>query len=464
MAIIVPQTSTQALEQVAFNRTYVYLICTVTAFGGLLFGFDLVNISGTIPFFTQAFRLSEFQTGWAVGCINLGCVAGALLAGKLSDLLGRKRLLILCAFLFAFTGVGTGWASTFDLFIFFRMFSGVAVGAAALVCPIYTAEISPSFVRGRMVSFYQLAITSGIMLAYISNYLLLHTGVDNWRWMFSSQAIPALLFFAGLFFVPESPRWLVQKHRYGEAAKVLEDIGEAEYAKAEIEFIKATFQSSVKEKLSDLIQKNILPIVIVGVLVAVFSQIIGQNSIYSYAPLLFKQAGMAQNSAFLQSIILGAISFAATFVAIGTIDKIGRKRLLMIGSMLLFLDAALLSSAFLFHWSGVWILVFVLGFIAIYCASIGPVTWVALSEIFPNRIRGYAMGTATFALWIANFFTTASFPVMKAHLGLPGTFAVHATICLVYFFYVRSRVPETKGKSLEEIERALSPVTARAEL
>jgi sugar porter (SP) family MFS transporter len=456
MAIVLHETSDHSRTQGTYHKSYIYLISTIAALGGLLFGYDLVIISGTVPFFTQHFGLNEFQTGWAVGCINLGCALGALLAGKLSDTLGRKKLLMGCALLFALTGFGTGWAGSFPLFILFRMVSGVAVGAAALVCPMYIAEMSPAPLRGRMVAFYQLAITTGILLAYLANYALLNTGENNWRWMFSSQSAPALLFFFGLFLVAESPRWLIRKRRDAEARRVLERVGGTAYATTEGEAIRQSFSQEVEERVSDLFRRDVWYIVLVGILIAVFSQADGQNSLFSYAPEIFKQAGMAEDSAFLQSVILGLINFVFTFVAIGTIDKVGRKKLLQYGAALLCLDAMALAAAFYLEWPGVWILTFVLGFIAIYAATLGPVTWVALSEIFPNRIRGNAMALATLALWMANFFTTASFPILKAHVGLPATFMIHAAICLLYWFFVRTRVPETKGKSLEEIEILLT--------
>ena len=456
MAVILPVHPDSISNTATVNRTYVYLISAIAALGGVLFGFDLVIISGTVSFFTRHFTLNEFQTGWAVGCINLGAACGALIGGKLSDTLGRKKLLMACAVLFALTGVGTGWAGSFPLFVSFRILSGVAVGAAALVCPMYVAEISPSSMRGRMVSFYQLSIVIGILLAYLSNYLLLNTGDNNWRWMFSSQSVPSLLFFLGLFFVAESPRWLIRKGRNDEAQAVLTRIGGHEYAHAEASQIKASFSQETRETVRDLFRKDLWPIVFIGIVVAVFSQAVGQNSLFSYAPVLFRQAGMAQDSAFLQSIIIGVINFIFTFIAIGTIDKVGRKKLLQYGSMLLCLDALALSAAFYWQWPGVWVLVFVLAFIAIYSATLGPVTWVALSEIFPNRVRGNALALATLALWITNFFTTASFPIMKQYWGLPLTFGFHAILCFVYFLFVRDRMPETKGKSLEEIENELT--------
>jgi sugar porter (SP) family MFS transporter len=378
-----------------------------------------------------------------------------LLAGRLSEGLGRKRLLLLCAFLFALTGIGTGWANSFGLFIFFRLLSGVAVGAAALVCPMYIAEMAPAGFRGRLVTFYQLAIVTGLLLAYLSDYLLLHSGVDNWRWMFSSQSLPALLFFFGLFFVDESPRWLIRKNRLQRAGQILTKIGGSGYAAAQMAIIQDSFGREIRESRKELFSKKYRNILILGIAIAVFSQADGQNSLFSYAPEIFRQAGMSGDSAFQQSILLGLINFIFTFVAIGTIDRTGRRKLLLAGSTLLCLDAAALAAAFAFHWSSTCILGFVLAFIAIYAATLGPVTWVTLSEIFPNRIRGGAMALATLSLWISNFITTASFPVMRQHFGLPLSFAVHALICLVYLLFIIRKVPETRGRSLEEIETQL---------
>jgi SP family arabinose:H+ symporter-like MFS transporter len=441
--------------QYTYNRGYIYSIGAIAALGGVLFGFDLVIISGTVPFFKGYFKLDEYAIGWAVGCINLGAAIGALLAGKLTDKLGRKKSLMLSAILFAITGVGTGWATHFDIFSLFRMLSGVAVGSAALVCPMYVAEISPAPMRGRMVSFYQLSIVCGIMLAYLSNYLLLNSGINNWRWMFSSQSLPALFFLLGLFFVVESPRWLIGKARLDEALTVLKKIGGDEYADIQSRQIVSSYHDEKKENLKELFGKNIWPVLFSGIVIAIFSQAVGQNSLFSYAPELFKQAGMSQDTAFLQSIIIGLITFIFTFIAISTIDKTGRKKLLLWGASLLGLDAIALAAAFYWQLPGMYILIFLLCFIAIYSATLGPVTWVILSEIFPNRIRGNAMALATLALWITNFFTTASFPVMRVHLGLPFTFGIHAVICFSYFFFIKARIPETKGKSLEEIEHLL---------
>jgi SP family arabinose:H+ symporter-like MFS transporter len=451
MAIINTATFETSNSTFFHNRSFIFVISAIAALGGVLFGFDLVIISGTIPFFTGYFHLGEAGTGWAVGCINLGAAVGALIAGKLSDVLGRKKLLLFCAFLFAFTGFATGWATNFSFFIGARLLSGVAVGIAALVCPVYIAEIAPGPLRGRLVTFYQLAIVTGLLIAYLSNYLLLNSGINNWRWMFSSQSLPALLFLFGLLFVPESPRWLIKKKNNEKALNTLRKIGGNEYADHEAALIAKSFDTEIKGMIADLFKPGFLKIIMLGVVIAVFSQADGQNSLFSYAPVIFKAAGMPENTAFLQSVILGVVNFIFTFVAIKFIDQAGRKKLLLYGAILLCFDALALSCCFYVGAPGYFMLFFVVGFIAIYAATLGPVTWVLLSEIFPNLIRGYAMGLATLSLWIANFFTTASFPLLKKAFGLPVTFMIHAAICFVYFLFIRSKIPETKGKSLEEI-------------
>ncbi len=437
------------------KKAYVFFVSTVVGLGGILFGYDLVIISGAVPFFTKHFSLSVAATGWAVGCINLGAATGAILSGWVAERVGRKTTLLLCAFLFAVTGLGTGWASSFEWFIISRLASGVAVGTAALVCPMYVAEIAPVQLRGRLVALYQLAITLGLLFAYISNYLLLDTGNDNWRWMFSSQSIPAMLFLVGLFFVPESPRWLIGKHRTHKAKAILIKIGGSIYAEAEAASISDSFQQSVANGWSDVFSPRYKKVLLIGVAVAVFSQAAGQNSLFSYSNEIFAKANMAQDSAFLQSILLGVINFLMTFVAIKTVDKTGRRKLLMLGSVMLCLDVFLLAICFWLQFPGLAVLLGMLAFIGVYAATLGPVTWVLLSEIFPNRVRGTAMAATTLSLWIANFLSTSSFPVMKEYIGLGSTFLLHGAICMCYFFYVRSKIPETKEKSLEELELLL---------
>ncbi|MFC5412751.1 sugar porter family MFS transporter [Larkinella bovis] len=458
MALVIAATESPTSGEFLYNKAYIYRINTVAALGGILFGFDTAIISGTIHFFSQHFRLNDLQTGWAVGCISLGAALGALVSGRLSDRYGRKKMLLFSALLFAVTGVGTGWANTFPLFVTFRMLSGVAIGCAALVCPIYVAEMAPAFLRGRLVSFYQLAVTLGVLMAYLANYGLLDTGDDNWRWMFSSQSVPALLFFFGLFFVSESPRWLISRQQETDARQVLARIGGRAYAEAESKAIRASFSTAIKDGWRFLFRKEVFHIVLIGIVIAFSSQLGGP--LVAYAPEIFKQVGVAEDSAFLQSVILGLILCVFTFVAIATIDKAGRKRLLLSGSALLAVDILALALTFYFQLSGYWALLFILVFIAGYAATIGPVTWVVLSEIFPNRIRGSAMALATLSLWVANFLVIGSFPVLKSQFGMPLTFGLYAVLLLLYFIFIALTVPETKGKSLEEIERLLTKKTS----
>ncbi|MEO8764174.1 MAG: sugar porter family MFS transporter [Ginsengibacter sp.] len=453
MALVISENPVSAEGNFVYNRSYIFLICTIAALGGLLFGFDIANISGTIHFFSKHFQLNEISTGWAVGCISIGAATGALISGKISDMIGRKKTLLACAILFAITGVGTGWAGDFTTFIIFRILSGFAIGCASVVCPIYIAEISPAMFRGRLVAYYQLAITFGVLLAYFSNYLLLNTGPNNWRWMFSAQTVPAIFFFIGLFFVSESPRWLTGKGRENEALRVLERVGGLDFATAEVQAIHMSFSHALKENVQSLFSKDVFHIVITGIGIAIFSQIGGPLT--AYAPEIFKEAGMSENTAFLQSNIIGFILFIFTMVAIATIDKAGRKKLLLYGIALLMLDTLAISVGFYTHVSGYWILTFALIFTGVYAATVGPVSWVVLSEIFPNRIRGNAMSLATLSLWIANFFVNGSFPIMRAHFGLPLTFGIYVPLFFIYFLFVYIRIPETKGKSLEEIERIL---------
>jgi len=440
-------------DKFEYNRKYIFFISFVASLGGLLFGYDLANVSGAIDFFSKHFELDQLSVGWAVGCISVGAAAGALIAGKLSDRIGRKKLLIISAVLFAITGVGTGWAGSFSVFIIFRICSGIAVGLATVVCPIYIAEMSPAIFRGRLVAYYQLAITLGILLAYISNYLLLHSGINNWRWMFSSQSIPAILFFAGLLFVLESPRWLIMKGRDSEARKVMERIGGSRFSSHEFSAIQLASSHPLKESIGNLFKKNVFHIVILGIGIAMFSQLGGP--LIAYAPEIFKAAGMAQSSAFFQSIAIGIVLFLFTIVAIATVDKVGRRTLLLWGISLLMFFTLALSLAFHFHISGFWILIFSLGDLAVYAATVGAVSWVVLSEIFPNNIRGTAMSLATLSLWVANFFITASFPVLRENFGIAMCFGIYVPLFMLFFLFVYFRIPETKGKSLEEIERLL---------
>lgn len=443
--------------EVTLNQSYIVLVSMISALAGLLFGFDTAIISGTISYLQPYFELNEFSLGWAVSSILLGCALGAFIAGKLSDVCGRKTTLMFCAFLFAATGIGTGLAESLQVFVGFRILSGLAVGTAAMVGPMYIAETVPASLRGRMVSLYQLAIVSGILMAYLSNYLLSDIGENNWRWMFASQAFPSALFFVSLFFVPESPRWLVQKDRSQEAKKILEKVGGIEYCRIEVAAIEESFQHETKEKLSALWLPSFRSVLWIGIVIAVFQQITGINAIIYYAPEIFKYTGVSNENALLQTIGIGIMMFLFTLVAIWLVDKAGRRMLLLAGCAVMGLS--LIGVAACFHFSyfdHYLVLIFLMLYIAGFSASLGAVTWVLLSEIFPNRIRALALSLSTLVLWVADFAASFSFPVLNEKLGVAATLMIFAGLCVIYFFYIKWKVPETKGQTLEALEKLLT--------
>lgn len=457
MAVTYSAPEASSVEHIQLNKRYLLTANIVAALGGLLFGFDTAVISGTLTFIQPYFNLTDVTLGWAVSSILLGCAVGAVISGKSSERYGRKVTLIFCALLFSVTAVATGFSYRFDLFIIFRVLGGVAVGMAAVISPMYISEISPAHIRGRLVSLYQLAITLGILLAFMSNYLLADTGPDAWRWMFSVQAIPAMLFFLALFVVPESPRWLISKNRLADAQHVLTKIGGQVYGDTELASIKQSFHAHTERvKLSMLLDKRFVVPVTLGVLVAVFSQVTGYNSLLYYAPLIFKNAGLETGDALFQTLAIGIINCVFTFVAIVTIDKIGRRILLLAGTFLMTVCWGLIAFTFNPHSEGYWLLGIILIFCSVYAATIGPVTWTYISEIFPNKIRAIGISVATLFLWIACFVTSFTFPVLAEKLGESGTFLIYGGLCLIYFALIFFRLPETKGKRLEVLEREIS--------
>jgi len=434
---------------------YALRISIVAALGGLLFGYDTAIISGAMPFIRQYFHLNEYSLGWTVSSILIGCGTGAAVAGIAADRFGRRFTLIICALLFAISGVGAGVSTSLFIFIVFRLVGGLGVGAAAMVSPMYIAEMAPASRRGRLVSLYQLAIVSGILLAYFCNYLLADTGIHNWRWMFASQTIPAFLFLALLFIVPETPRWLAGKGRENEAWQVLKKTGGKDVEEALAE-ISNSFCREQKPILPDIFSRRYLPIIRMGILIAVFQQITGINSVIYYAPMILKQTGLSTSGSLFQTIGIGIINIAATLAAIGMVDKIGRKPLLLIGSFCMGLSVAGLGLCFHYRYFGNYaVIIALLLYVASFSATWGAVAWVYLSEIFPNRIRALAMSMATMTLWAGDFAVTYTFPIMNEKLGIAVTFFVYAFICAIVFVFIFVKVPETKKRSLEEIEKSL---------
>lgn len=435
------------------NNSFIIRVSFVAALGGLLFGFDTAIISGTIPYITAYFHLSEYLLGWAVSSILIGCAIGAAAAGALADRFGRRSVLIGCALLFAVSGIGAGLSHQLTAFIAYRLIGGLGVGAAAMVAPMYIAEIAPAAWRGRLVAFYQLAIVLGILLAYFSNYLFDKMD-DNWRWMFASQAAPSLLFLLLLLLVPETPRWLISMGRRELALLVLAKVSGRAFADQEIVAIEHSFAQQEKSSLSTLFKRPYIGVVVLGILIAVFQQITGINSILYYAPMIFRETGLDSASSLLQTIGIGAVNVVSTFIAISLVDKVGRKKFLLAGCVLMGVSLTTVALCFYYRYFDHYIvLTGMLVYVASFGCTLGAVTWVYLSEIFPNRIRGLALSVATLALWIADFVITYTFPVMTHHLGTATTLLSYAAVCAIAFVYMLLRVKETKNRTLEDIEK-----------
>lgn len=424
----------------------------IAAFGGLLFGFDIAIFSGTIPFIQPYYQLTEAQLGWTGSSLYIGCIIGTIITGYATDRFGRKLPLIIAAGIFMVSSVMMGWASSYSMLIFWRIIAGIGVGAASMLSPLYIAEVSPAAIRGRMVSINQLTVVIGILLAYFSNYILADIE-NNWRWMFTSGAVPSVLFFVCVFFVPESPRWLLSKGLVEKAKVVLGKISGTGKAAEEINAIQAGMQRDVKGKWSDLFQPGITFLVILGITIAVFQQISGANAIFFYAPIIFEKAGMNVKDQLFQQIMIGAINLIFTLVAMQLVDKLGRKKLMLIGASMMSVWLFLLGLCYHFNFfEGYTLTFFVLAFIATYASTLAPVTWVLISEIFPTKIRGLAVSVATGMLWLACFALAYGFPVLIEVLSAAQTFFLFSGICLFYFFILLKYVPETKGKTLEQFE------------
>ncbi len=437
-------------------KGYVILISIVAALGGLLFGFDTAVISGTINFIQPYFGLSEAGVGWTVSSLLFGCIAGVLIAGKAGDYYGRKKMLMLAALLFFLSAIGSASAHSLSVFVIARVLGGIAVGVASILSPMYIAELAPAKYRGTLVSLNQLAIVIGILVAFFSNWLLVDSGINNWRWMLLVMAAPAVLLFFSLFLVPESPRWLVARKQYDKAFKVLLKTSGID-ATRELSEIGETLKNQEESVFSDLLAPNIRPLLFIGIILAVFQQITGINTIMYYAPKIFANVGQSNDSALLQTIAIGGTNLLFTLVAMMLIDRFGRRLLIIIGSTGMFLMLTGLSVLyFTRQTSGVMVLVFILGYIAFFAASLGPALWVVAAELFPNRLRSKGMSVAIVSLWIACAIVSISFPIMLEQLSGGITFMIFALICLANMIYVWKYVIETKGKTLEELEKHFS--------
>ena len=453
-------------NQISGSVSFVLCVTLVAALGGLLFGYDTAVISGAIGFLQSHFELTPAMKGWTASSALVGCVIGAWMAGFMSDQFGRKKTLIISAILFLISAIGTAVPKSLVTFIIFRIIGGVGVGAASMTSPMYIAEISPARIRGRMVSLNQFAIISGMLVVYFVNYFIEGAGDEawnittGWRWMFGSESIPAVILLISLLFVPESPRWLLENGQRQKAMGILSKVDGSENANREILEIEKMLgmeQGTFKE----LFQKTFRPVLFLGIFLAVFQQITGINVFLYYAPEIFKTiSNSSTDTALLQTIVIGATNLTFTVIAIWTVDKIGRKPLMIVGSLGMGISLAAMGVGAYLNHVGSWLLYFMIAYIACFALSVGPVVWVILAEVFPTKIRGRALGLATVCLWTSNFIVSQTFPMMDenpwfvARFNHAFPFWLYGFFCLILAVVVLIKLPETKGKTLEEIEQS----------
>jgi SP family xylose:H+ symportor-like MFS transporter len=446
------------------STLYLVLVCLVATLGGLLFGYDTAVISGAIGFLQQHFQLDAAMKGWAASSALVGCFIGVAFAGEVNDRLGRRTALIIAAVLFLVSSIGTALPRSFTEFIIYRAIGGLGVGIASMTSPMYIAEISPAHIRGRMVSLNQFAIVSGMVIVYFVNYYIAGLGDEawnvatGWRWMFGSGAIPSVILLGLLFVVPESPRFLFKKGREDEARRVLGRVAGAAHAEREITGIRAALTEE-SGSLKQLMQPGMRLVLVIGVLLAVLQQVTGINVFLYYAPEILKSvAGSDSDVALLQTVLVGGVNLVFTILAVWIVDRVGRKPLMIVGSAGMGICLAAIGVAAYLQVIGPWLLIFMLGYIACFAMSVGPVVWVILSEIFPTKIRGRAMAIATFSLWVANFIVSQTFPMMDEnpwlvkHFNHGFPFLIYAGFCVVLVIVMARLVPETKGRTLEELE------------
>lgn len=457
------------------NFAFITLIVGVATIGGFLFGFDSGVINGTVDGLKIAFNSDSIGTGFNVASMLLGCAVGAFAAGRLADQFGRRMILLASAIFFLISAWGSGIAVSSTEFIIYRVIGGFAVGAASVLAPVYVSEVTPANMRGRLSSIQQIMIIIGLTAAFLSNYLLAGVagsstkefmwGYEAWRWMFWIEIAPAALFFVALLFIPESPRYLVLKKQHDKARQVLTRLFGAAEAERKVKAIEETLASDHQPRLSDLIAPTggVRKIVWVGIGLAVFQQLVGINVVFYYGAVLWQAVGFSENDALAINVLSGSLSIAACLIAIAVIDKIGRKPLLMIGSVGMTITLGAMAIAFstgsfdgeklvLSDNAGLVALIAANAYAALFNLSWGPVMWVMLGEMFPNQIRGSGLAVSGFAQWVANFGITMTFPIMLTSIGLMGAYGFYAISALVSVLFVAKMVYETKGRELEDME------------
>ncbi len=455
------------------NMPFLIVITIISAMGGLLFGYDWVVIGGAKPFYEAYFNISDAAgiQGWVMSSALVGCLVGALVSGTLSDRFGRKRLLILSAILFTLSALGTGSANNINMFVIYRILGGLGIGMASVLSPIYIAEIAPAHLRGRFVAINQLTIVLGILLAQVINFIIAKpvpegftdamileswNGQMGWRFMFWAEILFSVTFLILVFFIPESPRWLYKAEKGPKALKIIARIGGADYAsQTEAEIMETLVNDTARVDFKDLKKPAIKRILLIGAAFAILQQWCGINTVFNYADEIFTAAGYGVSDMLLNVVMVGSVNLVFTLVAMRLIDRVGRRFLMLLGYGGLALVFAFFGGFFLAGLKGIIMLISVMVATALYAMTLAPTTWVVLSEIFPNRVRGVAMSIATTALWSACFLLTYTFPSLNKGLGASGTFWLYGTVCLLGFFFTRKYLIETKGKSLEEIEAQL---------
>lgn len=460
-----------------YNQTYIWLISLTAALGGFLFGYDWVVIGGAKPFYEPYFDItSPADQGWGTSSALVGCMVGAILCIFLSDKMGRKRLLIFSGFLFSISAIGTALADTFWWFNFYRILGGIAMGIALNLSPLYISELAPPEKRGRLVTINQFLVMIGVLLAQIANWQisLLDTelaenadfksiaaswsGQEGWRWMFGAEVVPALLFFILMFFVPESTRWLIKNNQREKAVAVLRKIGGEAYAQETLKETLSTLKAGDLGEVDfrELLRKNILKLLALGIFLAFLQQWSGINVVIYYAADIFQAAGFTLKQMMLNIVVIGGVMVASIFVTFATVDRYGRKSILLVCLAAMSVLYTGLGFSFYGEWGGTSVVVLVLLNVMFYSISLAPLLWVVLSEIFPNRVRGAAISIGALAHWIGNFTLTYSFPAIKENLGWANNFWLYGGICAVGFAVLWWILPETKGKTLEQLERELN--------
>jgi len=440
-------------------KPYAYLIgiSLTAAMGGLMFGFDLGVVTGAIPFVQKQFDLNNFSLGFVVAIFEIGCMLGTLVAGGIADKIGRKKSLVIVALSFIITTIGIFLADSVVDFSTWRLLQGVGVGAASVLSPLYIAEVSPAADRGKLVSMNQLTIILGIFLASVVSYYYGRGGeLSSWRWMFGFALVPSMLFLLLVFFLPETPRWLVKRGRNENAAFVLNRISRSGNVQSEIDSIKSSLQHFSEGKYRDLVSKKVFPVLLVAVSIAVLQQLCGSNNITPYMQIIFEQANIRLDEGLFNAVLVSGVFLIFTVFSMLLIDRVGRRKLMLLGFALM--GFFLLALAFLFMQDTVQstlILISLGGFIAVYAFTLGPVTWVLLSELFPNTVRSKALSVSAAALWLACFVVVLVSPYLMS-LDISVNFFIFACFNLIGFFFTKLYVPETKGKTLEQISQAFT--------